>query len=128
MDESWNIGMNKAAIGTQWHSKQVSAARISTQQKGHSISEVDTTMQQLSKHAPTVTGTHTTEELLEAMSSVQSVTRLYSNDEQDKLLMSQKSMIRSRRSESATKILSRNVKRHYRGMISEDLVLSVMIW
>jgi hypothetical protein len=97
MDESWNTGMNKAAIGMQWHS----------------ISDGDTIMQQLSKHAPTVRGTHTTEELLEAMSSVQSVLRLYSNDKQEKLLMSQKSMIRSQRSESATKILSRNVKHHY---------------
>jgi hypothetical protein len=122
MDESWNIGMNEAAIGMKWQSKQVSAARISTQQ-GHGISDADTIMQRLNKHAPRVT-----EELLEAMSSVQSVLRPYSNDEQEKLLMSQKSMIRSRRSESATKILSRNVKCHYQGMISEDSVLSVVIW
>jgi hypothetical protein len=86
-------------------------------------------MQRLSKHVPTATNTHTTtEELLEAMSSVQSVLRLYSNDEQEKLLMSQKSTVGSRRSELAARILSRTVKRHYQGMISEDLVLSVVIW
>jgi hypothetical protein len=82
-------------------------------------------MQRLSKYTLTATDMHTTGELLEAISSMPSMLRLCSKDEQEKLLMSQKSTVGKWRSELAA---SNTDRHHYQGTTDEDLELPVVIW